>query len=180
MSLSQQELTERARHIRLLLTDCDGVLTDGSLPFFSDGTRVYEETKVFHIHDGLGFRLARLGGLKTGIISGRSSLALATRAQEMEVNHLYQGVEQKLDAYRRIRSLEGLSDAEIAYIGDDLPDLPILRRVGLGIAVANAVREVREFAHLIAEKRGGHGAVREVIELILDAQGKLSKLIPSL
>jgi len=177
MNLSPDEITPRARLIRLLLTDCDGVLTDGSLHYSSDGERAVEATQVFHIHDGLGIRLAHAAGLKVGIISGRTSLPLAHRARELKIDHLYQGIADKLDAYKQICAAEGLLEEQIAYLGDDLPDLPLLRRAGLAVAVADAVSEVQLYAHHITQRRGGRGAMRETIELILRAQGKWKEII---
>jgi 3-deoxy-D-manno-octulosonate 8-phosphate phosphatase (KDO 8-P phosphatase) len=177
MNLSLAEAARRARHIRLVLTDCDGVLTDGSLHYSSDGARERGEINVFHIHDGLGLRLARSAGLKIGLISGRVSLPVAERARELGIDHVYQGVACKLEVYERIREAEKLSDAQIAYLGDDLPDLPPLRRAGLAIAVADAVSEVRQSAHVITQRRGGRGAVREAVELILKAQGQWEKIL---
>ena len=177
MNLSLDEASKRARHIRLLLTDCDGVLTDGSIYFASDGERERGEINVFHIHDGLGLVLARGAGLKVGLISGRVSLPVAERARQLGLDHIYQGVESKLEVYEQIRETERLRDEQIAYLGDDLPDLPLLRRVGLAIAVADAVSEVRQCAHLITHRPGGHGAVREAIELILKAQGQWEEII---
>jgi 3-deoxy-D-manno-octulosonate 8-phosphate phosphatase (KDO 8-P phosphatase) len=164
------DIIARARRIRLLLTDCDGVLTDGQLYFSGEGAAL-TEIKAFHIHDGLGLRLAREAGLKVGIISGRTSPALAARARELKLDHLIQGAENKLAAYEQIRVAEGLRDEQIAYLGDDLPDLPLLRRAGLALAVADAVSEVRQSAHLVTERCGGKGAVREAVECILKAQG---------
>jgi 3-deoxy-D-manno-octulosonate 8-phosphate phosphatase (KDO 8-P phosphatase) len=164
--------TARARRIRLLLLDCDGVLTDGSLLYHADGERVSSDSRVFHIHDGHALKMARAAGLKTGVISGRTSLALAARVRELQLDHLYQGNDDKLGIYEQIRAAEKLSDDEIAYIGDDLPDLPLLQRVGFAIAVADAVTEVRQTAHLITERSGGRGAVRETVEFILKAQGR--------
>jgi len=177
MNLSLDEASERARHIRLLLTDCDGVLTDGSIHYASDGERERGEINVFHIHDGLGIVLARGAGLKVGLISGRVSLPVAERARALGLDHVYQGVESKLEVYERIREIERLSHEQIAYLGDDLPDLPLLRRAGLAIAVADAVSEVRQCAHLITHQRGGRGAMREAIELILKAQGQWEEII---
>ncbi len=173
MPLSPNEVTDRARQISLLLLDCDGVLTDGSLLYGSQG----ESIKIFHIHDGQGLRLAREAGLKLGIISGRNSPALTARAGEMNIDHLYQGIANKLEVYEQIRNAEGLTDEQIAYIGDDLPDLAPMRRAGLAIAVADAVSEVRECAHLITNKPGGRGAVREAIEFILKSQKIRDNLI---
>jgi len=177
MNLPSDEVTQRARPIRLLLMDCDGVLTDGSLYYSLDGERALAEDKVFHIHDGLGLRLAREAGLKTGIISGRLSRALAARAKELGIDHLHQGSEDKLAAYETIRAAEKLADDQIAYIGDDLPDLPLLRRAGLAIAVFDAVSEIRQRAHFITQHCGGRGAVREAVELILKAQGQWEEVL---
>lgn len=170
-----EELIHRARNIRLLLTDCDGVLTDGRLYYSAEG----EALKVFHIHDGLGLRLAKRAGLKVGIISGRESAALALRAGELGVDHLYQGNDAKLGAYEEILRAEGLNDAQAAYIGDDLPDLPLLGRVGFAVAPTDAVDEARAAAHFVTSRRGGAGAVREAVEFILKAQGLWDALLQS-
>lgn len=162
------DLQLRASRIQLILTDCDGVLTDGSLYYTANG----EAAKVFHIHDGLGFKLARQAGLKTGIISGRQSAALELRARELRVDYLYQGNDAKLSAYEEIRTAENLANEQIAYVGDDLHDLVLLRRVGFAVAVADAVTEVKAAAHFVTERRGGCGAFREAVELILKAQNK--------
>lgn len=175
--MTNDELIQRARMIRLLLTDCDGVLTDGSLLYLSEGERVYSAGKIFHIHDGLGFKLAHQGGLKTGIISGRTSAALAARAGELQIAHLHQGNDDKLGSYEQIRVAENLSNEQVAYIGDDLHDLPLLCRVGLAIAPADAVAEVRAAAHLITHCRGGRGVLRAAVEFILKAQDKWDELL---
>jgi len=167
-----EETISRARQIKLLLLDCDGVLTDGGLHYTFDGKHVLEGAKVFYIHDGLGLKLAREAGLKLGIISGRISPALTARARELQIEHLRQGVDDKLYVYEQIKTAEGFADDRIAYIGDDLPDMPLMRRVGLAIAVADAVDEIRECAHFVTNKPGGRGAAREAIELILKAQDK--------
>ena len=171
--MNPSEIQLRARRIQLLLTDCDGVLTDGSLYYTANG----EAAKVFHIHDGLGFKLAQQAGLKTGIISGRQSAGLELRARELKVDYLYQGNDAKLSAYEEICAAEKLQDEQIAYLGDDLHDLPLLRRVGLAIAVADAVAEVKAAAHFITERNGGRGTFREVVELILKAQDKWEELL---
>ena len=167
-----EETISRARQIKLLLMDCDGVLTDGGLHYTFDGKHVLEGVKVFHIHDGQGLKLAREAGLKLGVISGRVSPSLIARTRELQIDHLYQGIDDKLTVYEQIKTIEGLSDEQIAYIGDDLPDLAVLRRVGLAIAVANAVDEILECAHFVTGKPGGRGAAREAIEMILKAQDK--------
>ncbi len=170
MPLPLAEIEARARRIRLLLLDCDGVLTDGSVIYTAEGGGAAETTKVFHIHDGQGLRLAKQAGLRLGLISGRSSLALAARARELSFDYVYQNVADKLAPYEQLRQAARLSNAEIAYVGDDLPDLTPLRRAGLAIAVADAVPEVLQCAHYVTVKPGGRGAVREAVELILKAQ----------
>jgi 3-deoxy-D-manno-octulosonate 8-phosphate phosphatase (KDO 8-P phosphatase) len=179
MSLPPDEITRRAARVRLLLTDCDGVLTDGRLYYSADSEPCAEVIKVFHIHDGLGLRLAKRAGLKLGIISGRKSAALEARARELGVDYLFQGDDAKLGAYERILGAEKLSDEQVAYVGDDLPDLPLLRRVGFAVAVADAVAEVRAAAHHVTARPGGAGAVREAVELILKAQGRWAGLVNS-
>jgi 3-deoxy-D-manno-octulosonate 8-phosphate phosphatase (KDO 8-P phosphatase) len=162
---------DRARRIRLLLMDVDGVLTDGRIYLQSlpDGTA--EEMKVFHAHDGAGLKLARVAGLRTGVITGRDSAATSRRAREVDMDFVSQKRAEKLPAYEQILREAGVGDDEVAYIGDDLPDLPILERVGLAIAVENATPEVKRAAHFVTRRRGGEGAVREAIEAILRAQG---------
>ncbi len=167
------EIVARARKIRLILTDCDGVLTDGSLHYTANG----EAAKVFHIHDGLAFKLAHQAGIKTGIISGRKSAALELRARELNVTHLYHGNDAKRAAYEEICTAENLRDEQIAYLGDDLHDLELLHRVGLAIAVADAVNEVKAAAHFVTMRNGGRGAFREAVELILKAQDKWEPLL---
>jgi 3-deoxy-D-manno-octulosonate 8-phosphate phosphatase (KDO 8-P phosphatase) len=173
--MKPNDLQLRARQIRLILTDCDGVLTDGSLYYTADG----EAAKVFHIHDGLAFKLARQAGLKTGIISGRKSEALALRARELNVDYLYHGNDAKLAAYEEILTIENLRDEQIAYLGDDLHDLPLLHRGGFAIAVADAVTEVKAAAHFVTQQPGGRGAFRAAVELILQAQEKWESLLSS-
>ncbi|MBL8208092.1 MAG: HAD hydrolase family protein [Blastocatellia bacterium] len=173
MSVPSAEITLRACQIRLILTDCDGVLTDGCLYYTANG----EAAKVFHLHDGLGFKLARQAGFKTGIISGRKSAALELRARELQVDYLYHGNDAKLAAYQEIRAAENLHDEQIAYLGDDLHDLELLHRVGLAIAVADAVTEVKAAAHFVTQSNGGRGAFREAVEFILKAQNKWEPLL---
>ncbi|HEX4948085.1 MAG TPA: HAD-IIIA family hydrolase [Blastocatellia bacterium] len=167
------DLQLRAQCIKLILTDCDGVLTDGRLYYTANG----EAAKVFHIHDGLGFKLARQAGLKIGIISGRKSEALERRANELNIDHLYHGNDAKLGAYEAIRTAENLTDEQIAYLGDDLHDLPLLSRVGFAIAVADAVAEVQAAAHFVTTQRGGAGAFRAAVEFILKAQNQWQELL---
>ncbi len=167
----------RARRVRLLLMDVDGVLTDGHIHLLSlpDGTA--EEMKVFHAHDGAALKLVRMAGLLTGVITGRDSAAMTRRAREVGMDFVSQKQAKKLPAYEEILRKARMSDEETAYIGDDLPDLPVLERVGLAIAVGNAVPEVKRVAHYVTRRQGGDGAVREAIEAILRARGVWRGLI---
>jgi 3-deoxy-D-manno-octulosonate 8-phosphate phosphatase (KDO 8-P phosphatase) len=170
-------IAQRAQMIRLLLVDVDGVLTDGRIYLQSLPNGTARELKAFNAHDGAGLKLAHEVGLRTGLITGRDSAATTRRAREVEMDFIYQNHAQKLPAYEEILRRARLRDAEVAYIGDDLPDLPVLRRVGLAVAVANAVPEVKRAAHYVTSRAGGEGAVREVIELLLKAQGKWAEAI---
>ncbi len=170
-------LLERASKISVLLMDVDGVLTDGRIYLLAQPGGEAAEMKVFSAYDGAGLKLARLAGLRTGLITGRESAATSRRARELDMEFVYQGVAEKLAAYRRIVRSAHLEDAEVAYVGDDLPDLPILARAGLAVAVVNAVPEVKNRAHYITQASGGSGAVREVVELLLRAQGKWASLM---
>ncbi len=176
-SRKQPSLARRARRIRLLLMDVDGVLTDGRIWLLSmpDGTAT--EMKAFHAHDGAGLKLAQLGGLRTGLITGRDSAATARRAQELGMEFVYQNCAEKIHAYNEILQRSGLKDAEVAYVADDLPDLPILERAGFAVAVANAAPEVKRAAHYVTRTPGGEGALREVVEVILKAQGKWRQVL---
>jgi 3-deoxy-D-manno-octulosonate 8-phosphate phosphatase (KDO 8-P phosphatase) len=162
----------RAKKIRVLLMDVDGVLTDGHIWLLSRRDGTASEIKGFSAYDGAGLKLARAAGLRTGLITGRESSAVSQRARECEIEFVYQGRATKLGAYEEILRTAYASDQEVAYIGDDLPDLPLLQRAGLAVAVANAAPEVKRAAHYVTVRSGGDGAVREVIELIVKAQGK--------
>jgi 3-deoxy-D-manno-octulosonate 8-phosphate phosphatase (KDO 8-P phosphatase) len=168
----------RARKIRLLLMDVDGVMTDGRVYLQSFPDDIALEMKAFHSQDGAGLKLARLAGLRTGVITGRESSAMTRRASENGIEFVYQGRDEKSTPYEEILRLAQARDEEVAFVGDDLPDLPVLRRVGLAIAVANAVPEIKKAAHLVTKRSGGDGAVREVIEFILKAQGKWLSVLP--
>ena len=159
-------LRGRARRIRFLLLDVDGVLTDGTLWRDDQG----REMKGFSIHDGHGVRLLRRAGVEVGFLSGRQSSAVSDRAKELEVREVHQGIEDKLTVYERLRERLGLSDEEIAYMGDDLPDLPVLQRVGFSISVPNGVRQVTRSVDWVTQRRGGEGAVREVADFLLEAR----------
>jgi len=168
----------RARNIRVLLMDVDGTMTPGvvCLQGFPDGSVV--EMKVFNAHDGAGIKLASIMGIRTGLITGRDSPANTRRAREASMEFVIQGQPKKLESYKAILVRAGVTDEEVAYVGDDLPDLPILERAGLAVAVADAVYEVKRAAHYVTVAKGGEGAIREVVELILKSQGKWKKAIP--
>lgn len=167
------DVQERAARIKLLLMDCDGVLTDGRIWLFENG----EEQKGFHARDGLGIDLLHRAGLRSGIISGRTSKAVETRAQTLGMSFVVQGHENKVQAFNDVLAQAGVTNAEVSYIGDDLNDIPLLLQSGLGVAVADAAFETRQRAHYVTEAPGGFGAVREVIELILKSQGRWDELI---
>lgn len=169
---SRITLHARAKQIRVLLMDVDGVLTDGHIWLLSRRDGTASEIKGFSAYDGAGLKLARAAGLRTGLITGRESSAVTQRARECEIEFVYQHQATKLGALEEIIRATGASANEVAYVGDDLPDLPILQRVGLAVAVANAVPEVKRAAHFVTRSSGGEGAVREAIELIVKAQGK--------
>jgi 3-deoxy-D-manno-octulosonate 8-phosphate phosphatase (KDO 8-P phosphatase) len=167
----------RAKKIRVLLMDVDGVLTDGRVWLLSRRDGTASEIKGFSAYDGAGLKLARAAGLRTGWITGRESSAVSQRARECEVEFVYQHQATKLGAFEEILQKVGARPEEAAYVGDDLPDLPLLERVGLAVAVANAVPELKRAAHFVTARSGGEGAVREVIELIVKAQGNWDKAV---
>lgn len=167
------EVTARAAGITHLFLDCDGVMTDGAIISLPDG----QEAKRFDIHDGHGIVLWRRAGRKVGIITGRGGPALERRVEELQIEYLIQKTYDKLAAFEALVEREGIDLQSIAYMGDDVVDLPLLRRVGLAIAPPNSVPEVLEHAHVVTEKSGGNGAVREVIELLLKIQGRWDDLM---
>jgi 3-deoxy-D-manno-octulosonate 8-phosphate phosphatase (KDO 8-P phosphatase) len=164
-------LKRRAAQIRLLLMDVDGTMTDGSVTLLSqtDGTAL--EIKTFDAHDGQGLTLAQTAGLRTGCITGRESAALLRRAHEMKMEFIYMKQAVKMPAYEEILRKAGAPDSAVGFIGDDLPDLPLMHRTGLAIAVGNAVPEVKRAAHYTTKALAGHGAVREAVELVLKSKG---------
>jgi 3-deoxy-D-manno-octulosonate 8-phosphate phosphatase (KDO 8-P phosphatase) len=168
----------RAKKIKLLLLDVDGVMTDGKIFLLPNGGETIE-AKGFHAHDGTGFSLARLGGLKTGVITKRASETVRLRARDLKVEHVYQGAADKLDAFRKILAAEKLAPEEAAFVGDDIIDLPVMRACGLAFAVADAREDVKDEAHVITDHGGGSGAVRDAIEYILKAQGTLTRCVES-
>lgn len=166
-------IEERAARIRLILFDVDGVLTDGTLLLHADGS----ESKVFDIKDGTGIVWAQRLGLTVGFLSARSSAATTQRAAQLGITLVHQGVASKLETYEQIADSLMLEEDEVAYMGDDILDLPVLARVGLAAAPADAAADVRSRVHWVAHARGGAGAAREMIELILRAQGRWEEVL---
>ena len=164
-------LKKRAAQIRLLLMDVDGTMTDGSVTLLSQNDGTALEIKTFDAHDGQGLTLAQTAGLRTGCITGRESAALLRRAHEMKMEFIYMKQPVKMPAYEEILRKAGVPDSAVAFIGDDLPDLPLMRRTGLAIAVGDAVSEVKAVAHYTTRALAGHGAVREAVELVLKSKG---------
>lgn len=166
---------EKARGIRLVLLDVDGVLTDGRLTYQEDG----KELKTFHALDGMGIRLAQQAGIEIGVITGRRSGAVEHRCKELGMTEIHQGNWRKLPILEEILARRGLSLEQVAFVGDDLPDLAVLRRVGLAVTVADARPEVLEVADASSERKGGCGAVREILEALIKAQGKWEPILSS-
>ena len=160
-------LRDRARPIRLLALEVDGVMTDGRLYFQADG----QETKVFGTQDGLGIKLLRQAGLQVALVTGRQSPMVTRRAEALGIEHVIQGRDDKLQALQTLASSLTMKFAQIAYCGDDLPDLAAIKRAGLGISVPNAPAYIREHADWVTERAGGHGAVREICDTLLELQG---------
>src|SRR5213076_890778 len=190
----------RAKKIKLLLFDVDGVLTDGKLFIFPTppGTQqtvqqhpaqhggeggfglhsqTYIEAKGFHAHDGTAISLARLAGIKTGLITKRISETVALRARDLKLDHVYQGIQDKLGSFKEILKKEQITAAESCFVGDDVIDLPVMWNCGFAIAVANARDEVKHDAHYVTKNAGGNGALRDAVEFILKAQGKWKKVV---
>lgn len=162
-----------AREVRLLLLDVDGVLTDGTIIYTHGGG----ESKSFNTQDGFGLRLLQDAGVAVGLITARTSEAVSRRAEELRLKYVYQGTRAKLDVYHEIIRQAGLRPLQTAYMGDDWLDLPMMNRAGLALTPANGVPEVQQQAHYVTSRRGGQGAVREAVDLILEAQGKLAGLL---
>ena len=190
----------RAKKIKLILFDVDGVLTDGKIWIFpapggaqqsvleraaahadKGGFGFYSqsliEAKGFHAHDGTAISLARLGGIKTGVITKRISETVALRTRDLKMEHVHQGIQDKLTVFEEILRQEGLNAAEAAFVGDDVIDLPVMRACGFAVAVANARAEVKAEAHFVTPHAGGDGAARDAIEFILKAQGKWKRVV---
>jgi 3-deoxy-D-manno-octulosonate 8-phosphate phosphatase (KDO 8-P phosphatase) len=168
-----QDILEKARQIRLVIFDVDGVLTDGSLFLGDDG----QEYKAFHSRDGHGMKMLQSTGVKIGVITGRTSQVVKLRMESLGVAYVFQGQLDKLPAYRQLRAELGLQASQIAYVGDDVVDLPIMCQVGLAIAVQDAHPLVKRHAHWETPNAGGRGAGRDVCELIMEAQGRLQPLL---
>jgi len=191
---------KRAKKVKLLLFDVDGVLTDGKLFIFPAAPGIqqstqqqaskhggqggfglhsesYVEAKGFHAHDGTSISLARLGGVKTGLITKRISETVALRARDLKLEYVYQGIQDKLTVFEEIIRKEGIKASEAAFVGDDVIDLPVMRNCGFAVAVANARDEVKEEAHYITPHSGGDGALRDAVEYILKAQGKWKEVV---
>lgn len=166
-------LGPRARNVAIILMDVDGVLTDGGLSFL-EGTA---ESKTYDVKDGVGLWIARRAGLRTGIISGRGGASVLRRAEELGLDEIHVKVQDKLQAYQRILRKQKLSDAEVCYMGDDLTDLAVLRRVGMPVAVADAHPEVIRRVPFVTSAPGGRGAVREAVDAILKAQGRWREVL---
>jgi 3-deoxy-D-manno-octulosonate 8-phosphate phosphatase (KDO 8-P phosphatase) len=171
------QVKKRAARIRVLLMDVDGTMTDGGVSLLSqaDGTAI--ELKKFDAHDGQGLTLANTAGIRTGCITGRESPALLRRAQEMKMEFIYMKQPMKIPAYEEILRKAGVTDEAVAFVGDDLPDLPILHRVGFAVAVGDAVPEVKKAAHYTTKAIAGKGAIREAVEVILKSKGIWEEMI---
>jgi len=197
---TKSSASSRAKKIKLLLFDVDGVLTDGKLYIFPAPAGIQQttldhpakhggqggfglvsqtliEAKGFHAHDGTAISLARLGGIKTGLITKRVSETVALRAQDLKLEHVHQGIQDKLTVFEEILREESLSSGEAGFVGDDVIDLPVMRNCGLAIAVANARDEVKKEAHYVTPHAGGDGALRDAVEYILKAQGKWKRVV---
>ena len=177
MAKIKTSVLRRAKKIRLLLMDVDGVLADGAIFLIATPDGKLSEMKAYSSLDGAGLRLAQRAGLRTGIITGRESPAVTARARELGMDYLEQDAFEKLPAYEKIRRASRLGHEEICFIGDDVTDLPVFARVGLAVSVPNAHEEARRRAHYVTTSRGGYGAVREVVDLLLRAQGRYQKLL---
>jgi 3-deoxy-D-manno-octulosonate 8-phosphate phosphatase (KDO 8-P phosphatase) len=169
----KSELIERIRQIKLLLSDVDGVLTDGGIIIDDHGL----ETKRFNVKDGHGIKLLQRAGIEVALLTGRTSKVVSHRAAELHITNIIQGAKDKKTAYRGLKEQTGYADEEIAYVGDDVVDIPILRQVGVAIAVEDAVDEVKAVADYVTSRPGGQGAIREVAECILKTQNHWDRLM---
>jgi 3-deoxy-D-manno-octulosonate 8-phosphate phosphatase (KDO 8-P phosphatase) len=183
-SLASPDVLARARKIKLFLMDVDGTLTDGGVCLISTtsvdsrGEPVVSEMKVFNAQDGQGLSLAHTMGIQTGFITGRSSPAVARRAAELKVPFVYLGQAKKTEAFEECMRRAGVTQEEVAYMGDDLPDIPLAQRAGLAVCVADGAPELAAVCHFTTRRLAGRGAAREVVELILKAQGRWDEAVP--
>jgi 3-deoxy-D-manno-octulosonate 8-phosphate phosphatase (KDO 8-P phosphatase) len=166
--MTREKLTTLIKKIKLLILDNDGVLTDGKIFFTASG----EQILSFHIHDGLGIKRLQAAGVIVAVISGRDSHALRLRLTELDIENQFLGQHEKIPAYEMILSKLKLTPEEVAYVGDDLPDMPVMEKVGLPMTVANAIPDVKKVALYCTEKKGGEGAVREICDLIITTKGQ--------
>lgn len=185
VSLASPDVLARARKIKLFLMDVDGTLTDGGVCLISTtiatdgaGPATVTEMKVFNAKDGQGLSLAHTMGIQTGFITGRRSPAVAKRAEELKVTFVYLGQASKTKAFEECMAKAGVTEDEVAYMGDDLPDIPLARRAGLAVSVADGADELKAICHYTTRQLAGQGAAREVIELILKAQGRWEQAVP--
>src|SRR5580658_5062950 len=182
--LASPVVLARARRIKLFLMDVDGTLTDGGVCLISStaadgsGPAGVSEMKIFNAKDGQGLSLANTMGIQTGFITGRRSPAVARRAEELKVSFVYLGQAKKMQAYEECMAKAGVTEDEVAYLGDDLPDIPLARRSGLAVCVADGAPELKAVCHYTTQRPGGRGTAREVIELILKAQGRWEEAVP--
>src|SRR5277367_2724841 len=182
--LASPDVLARARKIKLFLMDVDGTLTDGGVCLIStltvegDAPAVVTEMKVFNAKDGQGLSLAHTMGIQSGFITGRHSPAVAQRAQELKVTFVYLGQAKKISAFEECVQKAGVTEDEVAYMGDDLPDIPLAQRAGLAVCVADGAPELKAVCHFTTHRLAGKGAAREVVELILKAQGRWEEAVP--
>jgi 3-deoxy-D-manno-octulosonate 8-phosphate phosphatase (KDO 8-P phosphatase) len=169
---SEEEVRERAARIKLLILDVDGVLTDGGLVWHANG----QESKVFHVHDGHGIRLLQRAGIEVALLTGRGSHVVDHRARDLGITLVVQESKNKLADYEEILQQRRLDNQSVAYVGDDLVDVPVFRRVGLAVAVANGASHIRPYCQVSTLSKGGQGAVREVCEFLLQVQGKWQEI----
>jgi 3-deoxy-D-manno-octulosonate 8-phosphate phosphatase (KDO 8-P phosphatase) len=182
--LASADVLARARKIKLFLMDVDGTLTDGGVCLISTVAvddavpATVTEMKVFNAQDGQGLSLAHTMGIQTGFITGRRSPAVAQRARELKVTFVYLGQARKTQAFEECLEKAGVTEEEVAYMGDDLPDIPLARRAGLAVCVADGAPELKAVCHYTTRRLAGHGAAREVVELVLKAQGRWEEAVP--
>jgi len=167
-------MKNRIKKIKVLAMDVDGVLTDGKIIYDKEGQAI----KIFDVKDGYGLILLHEAGLKTALISAKAAKPVTRRAKDMKITKVYQNAYPKMHAYKRMLKDLKVKDSQVCFVGDDLPDIPILKRAGFSIAVKNAVSEVKKEADYVTKKCSGNGAVREIVELILQTQGKWKKVLP--